>query len=182
MRTVSVIAVALVMSSSVGSAQQGAILLREAYTYPVAAGSNAHVFLAIDNFSTLPLAILRTSTSDALAVSSIGLGAEGSAGEQVASAFFVAAGRSIRMAPSGPHLLLLDVGRELKVGDRISLTLHALGDVEIPVRVTVRPPPGTVGVSRRASRSRLVAPFVAVTQRRDRVPSRGVARSPDSTS
>jgi len=86
------------------------------------------------------------------------------------------------MAPSGPHLLLLDVGRELKVGDRISLTLHALGDVEIPVRVTVRPPPGTVGVSRRASRSRLVAPFIAVTRRRDRMPSRGVARSPDSTS
>ncbi|MBK8057979.1 MAG: hypothetical protein IPK33_08885 [Gemmatimonadetes bacterium] len=148
MRTVSVIAVALVMSSSVGSAQQGAILLREAYTYPVAAGSNAHVFLAIDNFSTLPLAILRTSTSDALAVSSIGLGAEGSAGEQVASAFFVAAGRSIRMAPEWPPpSLLLDVGREFKVGDRISLTLHALGDFEIPVRVTVRPPPGTVGVA-----------------------------------
>ena len=51
------------------------------------------------------------------------------------------------MAPSGPHLLLLDVGREFKVGDRISLTLHALGDFEIPVRVTVRPPPGTVGVA-----------------------------------
>jgi len=147
MRTVMVIAVALVVSSSAGSAQQGTILLREAYTYPVAAGSTAHVYLAIDNFSTLPLAIMRTSTTDASGVSSVGLGAEVDAGEQVPSAFFVAAGGGIRMAPSGPHLLLVSVARELRIGDRVSLTLHALGDLEIPVRVLVRPLPGTVGVA-----------------------------------
>jgi hypothetical protein len=121
MRTVLVIAVALVTSSSVGSAQQGAILLREAYTYPVAAGSNAHVFLAIDNFSTLPLAILRTSTSDALAVSSIG--AEGSAANRPAPSL---PQTQHPYGPSSPHLLLHRCRRS-SGGRPHPLTLHARG-------------------------------------------------------
>jgi copper(I)-binding protein len=160
MRTVAVIAMALVASASDLQAQEGTILLREAYTFPVSAGRDAHVYLAIDNFSTLPLAIMRTSTAEASAVSSIGLGAQVDAGEHVPSAFFIAAGRGIRMAPSGPHLLLVSVARDLRIGDQVALTLHALGDLDIPVRVTVRPPPGTVGVAWQGApaRSRDAAP------------------------
>ena len=149
MRILWVVAVALVSASTPLQGQDGKggfVVLREAYAFPATAGGDAHVYLAIDNFSTMPLAIMRTSTSEAQSVGSIGLGATVSTGEQEASAFFVAAGARLQMEPGRPHLLLIGLTHDLRVGDKVALTLHGLGDMNIPVRVTVRSPPGMVGV------------------------------------
>jgi len=65
--------------------------------------------------------------------------ADGVATMQPLAQVTVPAGETVRFAPGGLHLMLMRPQRDLKVGDRVALTLRFDDGTEIAATATVRP-------------------------------------------
>jgi copper(I)-binding protein len=109
----------------------------EAWTRPAAQGQNGEVDFAFHNHSSKADELTGASTDVAAAVE-----IQGSTANRLASVPLKAFA-DIDFGPDGPHLVLVNLNKDLKLGNQFQIVLHFKDSKDIKIRVSVRetPPP-----------------------------------------
>ncbi len=109
-----------------------------AWTHPAAQGANGDVYFTFHNHSSNADELVGASTNIAESVKII----EGSTANQVQSVP-VKAFADMEFGVNGPHLTLVNLNKDLKLGDQFQVILHFKNSKDIKIRVSVRdtPPP-----------------------------------------
>lgn len=134
-----IIASALTLFLSACTAEQG-ITVHNAWMRPTAQGENGAVYFIIDNHSAKADERVGASTSVAASVemheSSM---TEGTDVMQMNQVFSVPLekGLEITFEPGGPHVMLVNINRELTVGENVEVTLNFKNHEDIAVSVFV---------------------------------------------
>lgn len=123
--------------SACGTASENGMEAHEAWTRPAPQGANTDVYFAFHNHSSKADELIGASTDVAEAVK-----IKESTANQVESVP-VKAFADMEFGPEGPHLVLVNLKRDLKLGDQFQITLHFKNSKDIKIRVSVRgtPPP-----------------------------------------
>jgi copper(I)-binding protein len=125
---------------SLGMAAQGKRVAASAswVKLPTAGQTQAMAFVAIEN-PTMYGIYVTSASSDAAGKVELRDGSQsGDARLKPVEFISVAAYESLDMGPNGPHLMLLDLKRTLKEGDKISLALATDNAGPLEVSATVR--------------------------------------------
>lgn len=115
------------------------IEVRDAWTRAAAQGENGAVYFVIHNYSETDDALVRISTEVAEAV-------EFHESEMVHDVMQMrmvhsvplASGEDVKFAPGGLHIMLVNLREELKVGERVDITLHFQNIPDISLSVPVQ--------------------------------------------
>jgi copper(I)-binding protein len=109
----------------------------EAWSRPAAQGANTDVYFAFHNHSSKVDELTGASADVAEAVE-----IKESTANPVESVA-VKAFADMEFGPEGPHLVLVNLDKELKLGDQFQIALHFKNSKDIRIRVSVRdtPPP-----------------------------------------
>lgn len=125
---------------SLGTAAQGKRVAAAAswVKLPSAGQTQAMAFVAIEN-PTMYGIYVTSASSDAAGKVELRDGSQGGDARLKAVEFLsVPAYESLDMAPNGPHLMLLDLKRALKEGDKVSLALITDNAGSLEVSAVVR--------------------------------------------
>ncbi len=120
-----------------GSTSGNGLEAHEAWTRPAAQGQNGDVYFVFHNHSSKPDELIGAATDVAEAVE-----IQDSTGSQVRSVP-VKAFADMEFTANGPHLMLVNLKKELKLSDQFQIILHFKNSKDIKIRVSVRttPPP-----------------------------------------
>lgn len=116
------------------------ITVHNAWMRPTAQGDNGAVYFVLHNDSTEADELLGASSNVAEAVeiheSSMAVGTDVMKMNQV---FSVPLGRGSEVVfePGGYHIMLVNVSRELPVGETIEVTLHFKNHEDVPINISV---------------------------------------------
>jgi copper(I)-binding protein len=135
-----IVAALLLALSSLGMAAQGKrVAASEGWVkLPSAGQTQAMAFVAIEN-PTMYGIYVTSASSDAAGKVELRDGSQvGDARLKPVEFISVAAYESLDMGPNGPHLMLLDLKRALKEGDRVSLALITDNAGTLDVSAVVR--------------------------------------------
>jgi copper(I)-binding protein len=135
-----IVAALLLALSSLGMAAQGKrVAASEGWVkLPSAGQTQAMAFVAIEN-PTMYGIYVTSASSDAAGKVELRDGSQGGDARLKPVEFIsVPAYESLNMGPNGPHLMLLDLKRALKEGDRVSLALTTDNAGTLEVSAVVR--------------------------------------------
>ena len=133
-------AATLVVLLSTGLAAQGKrVAASDSWVKLPAAGENgAMAFVAVDNPTMYEIYVTSAMSDAAGKVELRDAGQSGDARQKPVEFISVPAYGRVDMAPGGVHLLLLDLKRPLKEGDRVALTLSTDNAGTLEVSAIVR--------------------------------------------
>ena len=114
-----------------GSAAQGGVAVSHAVVPVPSSRAEASVFMVIENRTGGRLALVGGTSPDA---ESVRLHREIGGLMEPASAIDIPSGGRLRLVPGSYHLMLVNVGRSLAVGDTVTLHLSFEPDVSLTVR------------------------------------------------
>lgn len=107
---------------------------------PVATGTSALMTLRNAGATPVVLTGVRTSVADHAMLMTTRRDARGRTGMSAVKTLTVPAGGSLRLTPSGAHLMLMGLTRPLRVGETVALTLTVQGGRPLTVNAVVRKP------------------------------------------
>ncbi len=127
----------LLLSACSGNGAGNGLETHSAWTRPAAQGANGDVYFTFHNHSSTANELTGASTDVAEAVE-----IQEGTGNRVESVP-VKAFADMEFGPNGPHLTLVNLKEDLKLGDQFEINLHFKNSKDIKVRVSVRdtPPP-----------------------------------------
>ena len=129
---------ALVGGCSAPAAQVGAVRIENSWSRPAAAGSNGAVYLTLKNGGEADR-LTAASTEVARTVELHRTITEGGVARMVhvKDGIELPAGGTVELKPGGYHVMLIGLNRELRGGDKFSLTLtfQRAGSVSVMVEV-----------------------------------------------
>ena len=121
------------------SSSSGVLTVRDAWARPAVVGENAAAYFTIENGTGSNDSLLSIS-SDIAAAAELHMSMthdNGVMSMEMQDAVQIPARDQVEFKPGGLHVMLVDINRDLSIGDTISLTLHfqTAGDVIIDVSV-----------------------------------------------
>ncbi|MCI0551620.1 MAG: copper chaperone PCu(A)C [Anaerolineae bacterium] len=132
-----VISVATIFLSAC-TAEEG-VTVNNAWVRPTAQGDNGAVYFVLHNHSAADeLVGASSNVAESVEIHESSM-AEGTDVMQMNQVFSVALDRGSEVAfePGGLHVMLVNVSRELSVGENVDVTLHFKNHADIPVNVSV---------------------------------------------
>ena len=114
-----------------GSATQGGLTVTHAVVPVPPSRSEASVFMVIENRSSERVTLVGATSPDA---ESVGLHLDIGGQMQTVPAIDIPAGARVRLVPGSYHLMLMNVGRALAVGDTVTLHLTFEPNASLTVR------------------------------------------------
>ncbi len=136
-RMLVVISVATIFLSAC-TAEEG-VTVNNAWVRPTAQGDNGAVYFVLHNHSAADeLVGASSNVAESVEIHESSM-AEGTDVMQMNQVFSVALDRGSEVAfePGGLHVMLVNVSRELSVGENVDVTLHFKNHADIPVNVSV---------------------------------------------
>ena len=122
------------------------ILVEDAWSRPAPAGANGAVYLTLVNRSAEADRLLAARSPDAKATELHEVVMEGDRMRMklVEGGLEVPAGGTIGLAPSGHHLMVIGLARDLAVGDQLELVLELerAGELAVGVPIVMNPKTG----------------------------------------
>jgi len=118
----------------------GALTVNETWARPASKGENGAVYFVIRNDTASEDALISAGTDIASTTEAhmSMLNDQGVASMQMQEAVMVPAGESVTFKPGDLHIMLVDLKKDLKVGDTFTLILKFERAGEITVQVEVR--------------------------------------------
>lgn len=135
----SILAAAMILLSASGCAAPTELSIEDAWARPAFKGDNSAAYMVIKNMTEQGDGLIGAS-SDAANVTEIHLSkmdAEGIMSMEKQDLIGVPAGETVKLEQGGLHVMLMNLVRDLNVGDKFELTLEfqRSGDVSIEVEV-----------------------------------------------
>jgi copper(I)-binding protein len=126
--------------SSGGSASSGQLAVADAWARPsTGMGMASAAYLTITNGTSQDDALLKVATTAAAnpEIHETMAGDSGMMGMQPVDKVPVPAGRTVKLEPGSYHIMLINLTRELKIGDTVTLTLtfEKAGDITVTAEV-----------------------------------------------
>ena len=125
---------------------QASILVEDAWSRPAPGGANGAVYLTLVNRSAEADRLLAARSPDAKATELHEVVMEGDRMRMklVEGGLEVPAGGTIGLAPSGHHLMVIGLARDLAVGDQLELVLELerAGELAVGVPIVMNPKTG----------------------------------------
>jgi copper(I)-binding protein len=120
----------------------GVLTVRETWSRPVIAGENGAAYFVIENGTTADDTLLSVNSEIACAteVHMSMSDANGVMSMTLQESVSVPAGEQVDFKPGGLHVMLVDLKKDLNVGDMITLTLNFENAGELTVQVPVKEP------------------------------------------
>lgn len=114
--------------------------VEDAYARPASAGGTSALYFRIDNTTDTSdtLLAVRTDASDDVQIHQTLAGSDGQMRMEPVDSLAVPAGRGVVLEPGGLHVMLLDLKRDLAVGDSLLVELDFAGRGTLIPRVPVR--------------------------------------------
>ena len=134
-----VVVLLAVLLFSACSSSSGVLTVQDAWARPAVVGENAAAYFTIENGTGSNDSLLSIS-SDIAAAAELHMSMthdNGVMSMEMQDAVQIPARDQVEFKPGGLHVMLVDINRDLSIGDTISLTLHfqTAGDVIIDVSV-----------------------------------------------
>lgn len=130
---------ALALSLSACTTEEG-ITVHNAWMRPTAQGENGAVYFILSNHSSEADELVGVSSNlaDTIEIHESSM-AEGTDVMQMSQVFSVPLerGAEVTFEPGGLHVMLVNIKREVKVGEDVEVTLHFKNHEDIPVNVSV---------------------------------------------
>ena len=135
----SILAAAMILLSASGCAAPTELSIEDAWARPAFKGDNSAAYMVIKNMTEQGDGLIGAS-SDAANITEIHLSkmdAEGIMSMEKQDLIGVPAGETVKLEQGGLHVTLMNLVRDLNVGDKFELTLEfqRSGDVSIEVEV-----------------------------------------------
>jgi len=135
----SILAAAMILLSASGCAAPTELSIEDAWARPAFKGDNSAAYMVIKNMTEQGDGLIGAS-SDAANITEIHLSkmdAEGIMSMEKQDLIGVPAGETVKLEQGGLHVMLMNLVRDLNVGDKFELTLEfqRSGDVSIEVEV-----------------------------------------------
>jgi copper(I)-binding protein len=125
-------------------AQPGALKIDQPWARPTLPGQSVGgAYLSVHNRGSVPDRLLGGSTPAAARVEVHEMRMEGDMMRmRELKALELPAGRLVKLAPGGLHLMLMDLKAPLKIGDKLPLKLRfeKAGEIEVMLQVENKPP------------------------------------------
>lgn len=124
------------------SAPSGKMTIQNAWARPANSGSNSAAYFIIEN-ETASDDTLMSVSSDIAAVAEVHMSmadANGVMSMQMQEAVTIPAGEQVEFKPGGLHVMFVNLTRDLKPGDTITLTLNFKETGNVVVEVPVKEP------------------------------------------
>ena len=118
----------------------GELTVYDAWARPASAGDNGAAYFVIENGTNADDSLVSASADiagSAEAHMSM-VSDQGVASMQMQQAVQIPAGDSVAFQPGGLHLMLVNLNRELKVGDTFSIILKFEKAGDIPIQIEVK--------------------------------------------
>ena len=138
---VGVISLAILLINAC-SPSSGALTVRDAWARPAVIGENAAAYFTIENGTSSNDSLLSVS-SDIAAAAELHMSMTHDndvMSMEMQDAVEVPATEKVEFKPGGLHVMLVDLNRDLNVGDTVSLDLHFQTVGDMIVEVTVQEP------------------------------------------
>lgn len=118
------------------------LAIQDAWARPTSAGENGAAYFMISNGTSVTDTLLSVSCDIATAAEvHMSMGdANGVMSMQMQEAVTIPAGESVDFKPGGLHVMLVNLTRDLKPGDTITLTLNFKETGNVVVEVQVKEP------------------------------------------
>lgn len=125
--------------NAAAASRSGELSVRDAWTRPVAQGMTGGVYLTIENGTNRDdrLIDVTSDVSETVEIHQTQID-NNIARMQFFTGLDIPAGDSLTIAPGQYHLMLVNVQRELSVGDSITTVLHFASGTQLPVQVPVQ--------------------------------------------
>jgi len=138
-----VLTIALLSSAcSAESATQGGMKVNQAWMRPAAQGANGAVYFVIHNDSSAADELVGVSAEVAQAAEMHESKMTGDVMEMnQLETVPLGADEEVAFAPGGLHIMLINLTKELKIGDEIAVTLHFSNAEDMKISVPVRDTP-----------------------------------------
>ena len=123
-------------------AASGDLTIQDAWARPAQTGENGAAYFIIEN-ETLSDDTLMSVSSDIATAAEVHMSmgdANGVMSMQMQEAVAIPAGESVDFKPGGLHVMLVNLTRDLKPGDTITLTLNFKETGNVVVEVQVKEP------------------------------------------
>ena len=104
----------------------GPLTFRDAWVRAAQAGGTSAAYMALTNGRVAPEVLTGVSAPDLTASASLhetSSDASGMTGMQSLDSITIPAGGTVALEPGGYHIMLMDLTKELKAGDRVTLVL-----------------------------------------------------------
>jgi copper(I)-binding protein len=127
----------LLMSCSEG----GGITIESAWARPASEGDNSAIYFEIHNAGAFDRLLgAETGAAEQVMLHRTVIDAAGNASMQMQASVEIPAGQTVLFEPGGLHVMLVDLHRELEVGDQIALRLQFERGSEVALQVPVGSP------------------------------------------
>ena len=139
-KLISVLLLATMLVSA--CAKPGEFKVMDAWARPAASGDNGAVYFIVSNATNTDDTLLKVST-DVASVAEVHMSMMDSNGVmsmQMQESVSVPAQQEVIFKPGGLHIMLVELNRDLKIGDTISLTLNFEKAGSITIQAPVREP------------------------------------------
>lgn len=141
MKRLLILSLFLLATSACASSNE-ALTIHDTWARPANAGENGAVYFVIENGTAEDDTLLGVSSDIATAaeVHMSMADANGVMSMQVQEAVTIPAGEQVEFKPGGLHVMLVNLTRDLKPGEAITLTLNFKGTGNVVVEVLVKEP------------------------------------------
>lgn len=128
--------------TSEGKAEIGSLHLMNAHSRPAVAGNNGVVYLTISNQGSEPdrLISIQTGVARVVEMHETVIEADIAKMRPVSEGVIIPGKSQVAFEPGGLHIMLVDLIRDLKIGDTITLTLNFENAGSVEIQVPVREP------------------------------------------
>jgi copper(I)-binding protein len=136
-----ILLLATMLISACGAAS-GELTIQNAWARPANTGENGAAYFMIEN-GTASDDTLMSASSDIASAAEVHMSmgdANGVMSMQMQEAVTIPAGEPVEFKPGGLHVMLVNLTRDLKPGDTITLTLNFKGIGNVVVEVPVKEP------------------------------------------
>ena len=136
-----VLLLATLLVSACGAAS-GELTIQDAWARPANTGENGAAYFIIENGTASDDSLMGVSSDIATAaeVHMSMADANGVMSMQMQDAVIIPAGEPVEFKPGGLHVMLVNLTRDLKPGEAITLTLNFKGTGNVVVEVLVKEP------------------------------------------
>ncbi len=129
-----------VYASSCGG--EGTLTVKDPWARPTLVGQNAAIYFVIDNATRQDdtLLSIRGEIADSMEAHLSTMDANGVVSMKPQESVFVPAGEQVKFEPGGLHVMVVDIAKDLQVGDtfQVVLTFRNAGEVPLDVPVVER--------------------------------------------
>ena len=137
-----VVVISLAVLFSACSSSSGVLTVQDAWARPAAIGENAAAYFTIENGTSSSDALLSVS-SDIAAAAELHMSMTRDndvMSMEMQESVQIPGGDQVEFKPGGLHVMLVDLNRDLKVGDTVALTLSFRNAGNVTIDVFVKEP------------------------------------------